>query len=323
MKVTILGAGAYALALSSMAYENNNEITIWTAFAEEKEALIKYGYSERLPDYKVPTSFVINTELKQAVSEAELIVIAVPTGAVDEVCRLLEPYYEEQQSFCLASKGIEQGTCRFVSDVFLQHLHSSNYAVISGGSFAVDIIKKVPIGLSIAGNNQETIKLIKQALQNKYLKLRETDDVLGVEICGSIKNIIAIASGILDGMGLPESSQAMFITEALHDIKELIHALGGSRNTILSFAGFGDILLTCTSKKSRNFSFGRLLGQNTPSADIESYKSKTTIEGLYTLESVYKLLNDKTVDMPIIDLIYDIVFNGKNPKELISFLNTK
>ena len=171
--------------------------------------------------------------------------------------------------------------------------------------------------------NKQTIKVCKKALENRNLKLRENNDIIGTEICGSIKNVIAIASGMIDGMGLPESTQAMFITESLHDIKELIKALGGDGKTILSFAGFGDLLLTCTSTKSRNFRFGKLIGEKKSKEEINEFINSTTIEGLYTLKSIHKLIKNKKVDIPIIDLIYDIVFNDENPDEIKRFLIKK
>ena len=175
----------------------------------------------------------------------------------------------------------------------------------------------------MATKNKKTAALIHQGLENKTLKLRDTDDLVGTEICGSIKNVIAIAAGMIDGMGLPESTQAMLITESLHDIKELIKALGGDGKTILSFAGFGDLLLTCTSTKSRNFSFGRLIGSGTSKDEIDNYINNTTIEGLYTLKSIHKLIKNKKVDIPIIDLIHDIVFYDKDPNEIKRFLIEK
>lgn len=128
---------------------------------------------------------------------------------------------------------------------------------------------------------------------------------------------------MLDGMDLPISTQAMMITEALNDIKELIDALGGNKDTILTFAGFGDLLLTCTSTKSRNFSFGRLLGKGASEEEINRYMETTTIEGLYTLKSIYQLLENKKVNMPIINLIYDIIYHDKTPNDLLTFLIEK
>ena len=177
--------------------------------------------------------------------------------------------------------------------------------------------------MSIASENKKTIKVVKKALENDSLKLRETDDVIGVEICGSIKNCMAIAAGILDGMGYPESTQAMFLTESIHDIKELIVKLGGNRNTILSFAGFGDLLLTATSKKSRNFTYGYMIGSRVSKEELDEYTNNTTIEGLYTIKSIYKLLRHKKVKIPVIDLIHKIIM-GKAPiEELPRFLIRK
>jgi glycerol-3-phosphate dehydrogenase (NAD(P)+) len=135
-----------------------------------------------------------------------------------------------------------------------------------------------------------------------------------------VKNIIAIASGMIDGLGYPISTQALLITQSLHDIKALIHALGGSKKTILSFAGFGDILLTCTSEKSRNYSFGRLIGSGAPKEEIEEYKNKITIEGLYTLKSIHKLIRKKKIKIPTIDIIYNIVFKDTKIDKLIEYL---
>ncbi len=188
---------------------------------------------------------------------------------------------------------------------------------------AVDIIKKVPVGFSLASRSNYSKEIITKAMENDYVKLRHTRDIIGTEICGSIKNVIAIAAGMLDGMGYPISTSAMFITESLHDIKALIKTLGGDKNTILSFAGFGDILLTCTSVKSRNYTLGRLIGEGKSKEEVDKYIESTTIEGLYTLYSIKKLLRNKKIKMPIINLIYDIIVNEKEPSNLAKFLVEK
>lgn len=324
MNITILGTGAYGLALALMFYRNKCLVKMWTKFDEEKNMLEeKREHSIVLPGVKIPDDIKFTTDMKDACSDADLIVIAVPAGFVDSVSSELKYCITSKQHFCIASKGIEQDTCSFVYDILTRYIDSEKIAVISGPSFAIDIASLCPIGLSLATVNEETENLIKKTLQNDYLKLRATHDIVGVEVCGAIKNVIAIAAGILDGMGFPESTQAMFITESLHDIKSLIYALGGDKNTILSFAGFGDLLLTATSKKSRNFRFGYMLGSNVSKGEIDKYINNTTIEGLYTLKSIYKLLRDREVDMPIIDLIYDIIYKDRDPKDLVKFLIEK
>lgn len=324
MKVTILGSGAYGIALSLMFNKNNCDITIWERFEDKAKDIIKHRENKQvLPGVKIPDNIKITTDLEDSIVGSELIVIAIPAGFVDEVTLKIKDIVSKEQHICIASKGIEQDTCLFVDDVVRKYIKSKKIAVISGPSFAVDIAKYVPIGLTIASKCKKTIKVVKKGLENDTLKLRETDDMIGTEICGSIKNVMAIASGMLDGMGLPESTQAMFITESLHDIKELIKALGGDGKTVLSFAGFGDLLLTCTSTKSRNFTFGKIIGEKRPKNEIDNYIANTTIEGLYTLKSIHKLIKNKKVDIPIVDLVYDIVFNNEDPEELKKFLIKK
>lgn len=323
MKVAILGTGAYGIALASVLNHNKNEVTMWSKFSTEIESLNNLRKSPNLENYTIPIDIIFTSDLKEAVMGKELIVLAIPAAFVDDVSKELTHYIKFNQHLCIATKGIENDTCLFIDDVVKKYIDTDKLSVISGPSFAIDIVKKIPIGLSLGTTNSESSKIIKKAFQNEYFKLRETTDIKGIEVCGSIKNVIAIASGMLEGMKLPESTKAMFITESLHDIKALIDNLGGDRNTILSFAGFGDLLLTCTSSKSRNFTLGYMIGSGTSKEEIEIYKKKTTIEGLYTLKSIFQLTKDYRVSIPIIDLIYDIIKNRKSCEELKHFLIEK
>ncbi len=318
MKIGIIGAGAYALALAHVL-KKNNDVIIWTKLEDEYRELKEKRTNEKvLPNFKLDSNIKITLDLKE-VTKVDLVIVAIPAKFVDSISKELKGLIKKQY-VCIATKGIEQETCLFPIDVFKKYNKTSRIAVISGPSFARDIITDCPIGLSVASKSKKTINIIKKSLENTNIKLRETRDIIGIEICGSIKNVIAIASGILNGLGYPESTEAMFITESLHDIKNLIKALGGSKKTILSYAGFGDLLLTCTSYKSRNFTFGNIIGKKEPKED---YIKNNTIEGLYTLKSIYKLIKNKNVDMPIIDLIYDIVFKDKDPNLLSEFLIVK
>lgn len=323
MNVSIIGTGAYGLALALMFKNNNCSVKMWTNFEDEKKLLEQTKKSKKLPGFLIPNDILFSNKMGETVENTQLIVIAVPARHVDSVFKELKKHIKPKQHICIATKGIEQETCLFVHDVLNKYISTNKFAVISGPSFAIDIISGAPIGLSLGTKNNETEKIIKKSLQNECIKLRTTNDIVGIEICGAIKNVIAIASGILNGLGANESTQAMFITESLHDIKGLIKALNGDQKTILSFAGFGDLLLTSTSRKSRNFTYGTLIGQNRNEEVIKKYIANNTIEGIDTLKSIYKLINTKQVDMPIIDLIYNIVFNQANPQELITFLIKK
>ena len=320
MKVTILGTGAYGIALSKVLVENNNEVVMWTKFEEEKKELLETKKSPKLNGYILSDKINIISDLKEAIDGSKLIVIAIPTAFVNDVCKELKKYIKKNQYICIASKGIEQESCLFIHDIIKKHIKTKNIGAISGPSFAIDLANGVPVGLSVASKSKRTLNVIQNAFCNDKFKLYPTTDIIGIEVCGAVKNIIAIASGMIDGMGYPISTQALLITESLHDIKTLIHALGGSKKTILSFAGFGDILLTCTSTKSRNYSFGKLIGANASKEEIEQYKNSTTVEGLYTLKSIYKLMNNKKIDIPTINIIYDIVFKSEKINKLIDYL---
>ena len=322
MKVAILGSGAYGLALASRLLMNKNDVEMWTYSKEEKKQLKETRISNKLPGYKIPKEIKITTSMKKAVYDSKIIIIAVPAFAVDDIAKQLAKYIKQTQHILIATKGIEQDTCNFLTDVVLDYINTNRLAVISGPTFAVDIIKDVPIGLSLGTTNELTKKTIMQAFINPKTKLRPTLDIIGIEVCGAIKNVMAIASGMLEGMNVPDSTKALFLTEALNDIKEIIDVLGGNKKTILSFAGFGDILMTCTSQNSRNFTFGKILGSGKKEEAIK-YRANTTVEGLYTLKSIQKLLQDTGACIPIIDLIYEIIYNDKDKEEMLKFLIEK
>ena len=321
MKTCVLGTGAYGLALASILIRNNNEVIMWTHSEDEYNDLLKRK-SSKLDGYIIPDGINFTTNIKDAIIGSDLIVIAVPAFAFEDTVKLMSKYILKKQFVLIATKGIQQNTCLFLNDVFAKYLNNP-LAVISGPTFAVDIIKEVPIGLSLATKSNKAEMVVRKCFENDKTKFRRTKDIIGVEICASIKNVMAIASGMLEGMGASDSTRALFLTESMNDIKELIDALGGKKKTILSFAGFGDILMTCTSKSSRNFSFGYLIGSGASHEEVNEYLENTTVEGMYTLKSIHKLVRKKNVKMPIINLIYDIIEGKKNKEELLKFLIEK
>lgn len=322
MKIGLFGCGAYGMALSSIMHANGCEITMWTRFQKEKEEIEKSRRAEKLPEYELFDDIKITTDIEETIKDKDLLVIAIPAAFVDDLAKDMVPYIKDNH-ILIATKGIEQDTGLFINQILERYLDTKNIAVISGPSFAIDLISKMPAGLSLGSRNETTTEIAKKALQNKYIKLRETDDVIGIEICGSIKNVLALAAGMLEGMKANESTKAMMLTEAVHDMEEILDAFNARKRTVTTFAGIGDLLLTCTSTKSRNYSFGKLIGSGASKEEIDEYLRQTTVEGFYTLESIYKLLKDKKVSIPIIDLIYDIAVEGKNPKELLTFLVEK
>lgn len=322
-KIAIIGTGAYGLSIALALLKKCDTVTMWVESEERANWLNNNRKNSGiLPNIEIPEKVEFSNDYQYVIKDTNIVFIAVVAKFVNSVTKELSKYDLKNKHFCIMSKGIEQNTCEFVHDVFKRNIKTKNLCVISGPSFAIDIAHDEPIGLSIASKNKETIKVISKVLANDKIKLRPTNDLIGVELCGSIKNVIAIAAGILDGLGYSESTRSFLITESLHDIKSLIYGLGGNKKTILSFAGVGDLLLTATTKKSRNYSYGVLIGQKKLS-EAYDYVNNTTVEGYYTLKSIYTLVKRKKISMPIINLIYQIILNNKEPEKLAEFLIKK
>ena len=322
MRVSVLGSGAFGIALATIACKNNVETTLWAHSEKSALELTNNRSSNKLSDFKINRKIIITDNLEEAIRDCDLIVIAVPAYAFEEVTINLKKYIKRKQPVLIATKGIQQGTCLFLNDVFNKYL-KNDIAVISGPTFAKDIVSDSPVGFSLATKSKKTADIIKKCFENDTTKFRVTKDIIGIEICGSIKNVMAIAAGMLEGMKVSDSTRALFLTESMNDIKELIDALGGKKKSILSFAGFGDILMTCTSSNSRNFSFGYLIGSGASQKEINDYLETTTVEGMYTLKSINKLVRKKKVEIPIIHLINDIINGKKDKKEMLKFLIEK
>lgn len=314
MKICILGTGAYGLALA-VALNKSNDITMWTKFEEEKNIIdSNHMYERVLPKVIIPNNIYITTSIEEAVRDKDLIIIAIPVKFIDNTCRDLEKYYNNQ-CLCIASKGIDD-TLLFIHQILEKYFPINNITVISGASFAIDTVKEYPIGLTVAGKNGIAIDKVKLAFSNTNIRLQETNDMIGVEICGSIKNVVALGCGILDGIGVTESTKAKFITEALQGIVSLIQACGGNYKTVISYSGIGDLILTCTSTKSRNFSLGKIIATQDKGL-IKEYINNHTVEGLNTLNTIIRLMNTVNLDIPIFRNIHNVIYNNVNLKILV------
>lgn len=323
VNITILGAGSYALALALRFNYNKNKIIIWSKVKEEIDVLTKTKMNEKaLKNVKMPSNILYTTNIEKALDGSNIVVLAVATKYLKSVCLEIKPYVKDKH-IVIASKGIDRESNLFASNIVKDVLKTKKVCTISGPSFAKDMASNGLIGLSLAATNRYTKDDVIKSLESDILKIRPTKDFIGVELCGTMKNVIAVASGILSGMNIIESTKAMFLTESINDVRILIRKLKGNEKTILSFAGIGDILLTCSSESSRNYSFGKMIGQGKSTKELKEYLDNNTVEGVYTLKSVYDLIKKKNINAPFICLIYDIVFNGKDANDLVTFLRDK
>ena len=323
MKISVIGTGIYGIALSLDMASNGHQVILWT----ENEELAKHFQEKHdlksITDAIIPDAIKVTSDLKEALENVDFIVLATSAKYVRTTCNNMKKYFNTLTPVCIASKGIENDTYSFLSDVVRSELKAKHIAVISGPTFAIDLINNEPVGLSVAVTSNKAYKYTNLAFANERVKLRENRDLDGTQLCGSIKNVIAIAAGILDGLGFSESTRAFLITESMHDIKELLEKMECNPKTIMSFAGIGDLMLTAGSPKSRNYRYGKLLGKRKSKEEIDDYLKHNTTEGYYTLLSIKGLTKNRKIKMPIINIIYDIAINQKDPEILIDFLITK
>lgn len=321
VKVGIYGTGAYGLALASILMNNNIEVTMWTKFEEEKNLLEQTRKNEKLlPNFILDNSVAITTSIEECAEGKDLLIIVIPIAFIDGLCQELKEYVSDETNICIASKGIEQNTGFFAHEIVSKYIDVSKIAVLSGPSFAKDIILKNPIGLTLATNSKEMREIVNRVLVTNYIKIDYVNDVIGTEICGSVKNVIAIASGMLEGLGVNDSTKAMFLTTALNDIQKIIVKFDGNISTALSYAGIGDLILTCNSENSRNYTFGKMLGQGANKEKIGSYLQNTTVEGYYTLNAIYELLHKTNMNVPLIDTLYHVINGDRKPDTILDCL---
>ena len=312
MNVSILGCGVFGLALAKTFLDNEeNKVMVWSKFDKEVDE-----FSEKC------LSITFTTNLDLAINKADLIVIAIPIAFLDETMKEVKKYYNNQD-IVIASKGIDTDTKMFAYEIINKHLNNKNIGVISGGTFANDMSNKKVMGITLGTNSISIENKIKKSLTSKFLNVQYINDYIGVSICGAIKNVMAIGFGMLDGANFPPSSKFLFLTEAIYEIKSLITTLGGNADTVMSYAGIDDIMMTCTSAESRNYTLGNMIGKNVSKDELNTYKENTTIEGLGTSMAIYELANEKNINLPISNTIYNILYKDDNINELISVLEKK
>ena len=312
MKVSILGCGEYGLALANCFLEKDfNEVYVWSRFEHE---VLKFSQKY--------LSINFNTDLKLVTKDADLVIIAIPVAFLEETMSVFKECYTGQD-ILIASKGIDIKNQYFAYEIVVKHLEGAPIGVISGGTFAHDIKNKKVMGITLATNISRIKEKVKRGFENNFLKVQYIDDIIGVSVCGAIKNVMAIGFGMLDGANMPPSSRFLFLTEAIYEIRNLIRALNGNVDTIMSYAGIDDIMMTCTSSESRNYTMGSLLGKKSSALEIDNYKKNNTIEGLGTAKAIYELAKNKNITLPISSVIYNILYRNENIDELISLLENK
>ena len=313
MRTTVLGAGAWGTALAKIIQENGNDVTLWDKNATTLEA-IQRGRNERyLPGVALPTDWKTQADFKKAVGGAECIALAIPSQAFREVVAKLKGH---PGIFVSVTKGIEFETGDTMSRILREHAPADRVAVLSGPSFAREVALGIPTTVVCACESDGTAKTVQGLFHRPEFRIYRSTDVLGVEYGGALKNVIAIAAGVGDGLGYGDNTKAGLVTRALSEMRRLGMACGAQPETFAGLSGLGDLMLTCFSRQSRNRDLGERLGRGESIEAIQASHPKLA-EGYPTARSAHRLSKDKKVSTPIIDEVQAMLYEAKNPKQAV------
>ncbi len=322
-KIAILGAGSWGIALSVLLNDNHHNLVLWEVDSNQAVKLEKEREDrEKLPGIKIPNPVKITDNLKAVVLDQDLLALTLPSHVVREVARELSKIILNQPIILNLAKGIETQTLCRMSEVLReelpQRLHS-NICTLSGPSHAEEVSRKIATSVVVAGFKEDTAQRAQQIFMNSYFRVYTNSDLIGVELGGSLKNIIAIAAGICDGLGLGDNTKGALLTRGLAEIMRLAEKLGAKSSTLAGLSGMGDLITTCISKYSRNRFVGEQIGKGKSLSEVLR-NMVVVAEGVKTTESAYQLAQKHQVEMPITEQIYKILFENKNPQEALSDL---
>lgn len=312
MKVSFLGAGSWGTALAVVVAKNGHDVVLWSAIESELELLrTEREHTERLPGVKLPDNIYIESDLEKACTDRDLIVFSVASPFVRKVAEQAKDYIKEGQRIVNVAKGIEEDTLFTLSDILEEVLPGRDIAVLSGPSHAEEVVKGIPTTVVIGATTKETAKSIQDIFMNDTFRVYISPDIVGIELGGAIKNVIALAAGMVDGLGLGDNTKAALMTRGLAEISRLGVAMGGKLETFSGLSGVGDLIVTCTSKHSRNNTAGYLIGKGYKPDDAMK-EVKQVVEGVYSAKAALGLAEKYDVDMPIVEQINAVLFDGKD-----------
>ena len=313
MRITLLGAGAWGTALAKILQENGNAVTLWDRDAELLTQLQRGANEKYLPGVKLPDDWKTEADFKKAIGGAECVLLAVPSAAFREITARLKGH---PGIFVSVTKGIEFETGDTMSRILREHAPADRVAALSGPSFAREVALGIPTTVVCASESEGTAKTVQGLFHRPEFRIYRSTDIVGVEYGGALKNVIAIAAGVSDGLGYGDNTKAGLVSRALAELKRLGLACGAQAETFSGLSGLGDLMLTCFSKQSRNRDLGERLGRGETIAAIVSSNPKLA-EGYPTARSAHRLAQEKKVATPIIDEMNAMLYENKNPRQAV------
>lgn len=307
MKVAVLGAGAWGTALACLLADNGHDVMLWSYEQDVADAINRHHTNHYLKDIALPHEIIAISVLQEAINYSDTIFIAIPVAFIRTSLLTLNREITQCKRWIMTSKGIEQHSLLLPTQILEHMWHSSNIVAISGPSFAYDLARKQITGIVIASHDEALRQHVNMLLENDYVLPELSSDVIGVQLCGALKNIIALGVGILDGAGYTDNTKIYFLMRALDEIMQLGLQLGAQQKTFYGLAGIGDVVLTAMGSRSKNLEVGRQIGKG-ESLDAIKQRNDCLPEGINTLQSVQELILQKQIAMPLCSALYDIVF---------------
>ncbi|MBQ8297412.1 MAG: NAD(P)-dependent glycerol-3-phosphate dehydrogenase [Ruminococcus sp.] len=319
--IVILGSGGFGLSLAVMAEKYGHKVTVWSKFQKEIDDIRAHGeHVQKLPGVPVSERIGLTSDIS-CVQGCEILIFGIPSSFVRDVAKEAKPYIDENMVIVNTGKGLEDGSLKLLSEVLAEELESDKIVVLSGPSHAEEVARGIPTTIVAASKNMEAAEYVQETLCNEVLRIYLSEDVVGCEIGGALKNTIALSAGICDGLRYGDNTKAALMTRGIHEIARLGVAMGADMQTFSGLTGLGDLIVTCTSMHSRNRRAGILIGEGV--SPEEAVKKVGTVEGYHCCKTSYALAQRLGVEMPITEQLYSVLFGGANVKSAIDELMSR
>ena len=319
-KISVIGSGGWGIALTILLYKNGHDLTIWSFDKREAEELKTTRENKtKLPNILLPEDIKVTDNLKEAVDNKDVLILAVPSKAIRSVSKSLKDIIKDNQIIVNVAKGLEEDTLKTMTDIIEEELKGKKpqVAVLSGPSHAEEVGKGIPTTCVVSAHNKELTLYLQNIFMNPSFRVYTSPDMLGVEIGGALKNVIALAAGIADGLNYGDNTKAALITRGINEMFEIAKYYNANPKTFMGLSGLGDIIVTCTSKHSRNRYVGEKLGKGEKIEDIISHMNMVS-EGAETIKALYKIIKENNLKAPIFTALYEVIYGGKPVSELES-----
>lgn len=320
LKVGVLGAGSWGTALALLLNRNGHDVTVWSIDKAEVEMLQnEREHKSKLPGVKIPQELKITNNAKEAVVGMDFVVLAVPSVFTRSTARSVKDFVVPGQKLVNVAKGIEETTLMTLSEQIEEEIPQADVAVLSGPSHAEEVGRGIPTTCVVGAKTRETAEYLQKAFMNEVFRVYTSPDILGIELGGSLKNVIALAAGIADGLGYGDNTKAALITRGITEIARLGVKMGGKIETFSGLTGIGDLIVTCASVHSRNRKAGVLMGQGKTMKEAMD-EVKMVVEGVYSAKAAIKLAEKYNVSMPLIEQVNKVLFEDKSAADAVKEL---